>query len=79
MTAEIVKIEMLKLDKSIKENISNVQILFQIHDELLITIPKEQIGLLGSAARPSLELVVDWDALLVATMGAGASWAEVSK
>lgn len=77
--AEIMKIGMINLDKAFEEHAIDAHILLQIHDELLISGPKDQVEKTEQLIKEVLESVVDWHVPLVVTTHIGADWKEVTK
>ena len=77
--AEIMKIGMLRLHKKLKHEFPEAKILLQIHDELLVSVPKNISEIVGSIIKAELENVVDWNVPLMATVRYGKNWADVSK
>jgi len=77
--AEIMKQGMIKLDAELKKQGFDAKIILQIHDELLISVAKEQHEAVEKVVREVLEHVVNWPIPLVVTTRVGADWKEVSK
>lgn len=77
--AEIMKQGMIQLDIAFhKEKIAG-EMLLQIHDELLISVPAAQRDKALALAQSTLEHVVDWKIPLKVDMRMGKNWKEVSK
>lgn len=77
--AEIVKLGMIKLDKALKEQNLNAKILLQIHDELLIECPIEQLETTVNVVKNVLENVLEWEIPLLISTRVGSNWQEVTK
>jgi len=77
--AEIMKIGMIKLDNAFKKNNIDAQILLQIHDELLVSVPKKDKEEAEEVVKHALESVVDWQIPLKVTTRFGNSWKAVTK
>jgi len=77
--AEIMKKGMVNLDAAFKKKKLGAQMLLQIHDELLITVPKKQNTEIQQVVQNILESVVDWKVPLKVSLRSGASWKEVTK
>lgn len=77
--AEIMKLGMLALDAAFKKEKLQSQMLLQIHDELLITVPEHEREKVESLVKEKLESVVEWNVPLVVTTRFGADWKEVTK
>ena len=78
-TIEIMKKGMVNLDAAFKKKKLGAQMLLQIHDELLITVPKKQNTEIQQVVQNILESVVDWKVPLKVSLRSGASWKEVTK
>ena len=77
--AEVMKIGMINLDKILTEKFPGAKILLQIHDELLISVPKELIEKAEPVVKKVLEDVVSWTVPMVVDTRTGANWQEVTK
>ena len=77
--AELMKKGMIDLEREFKEKKLDAQILLQIHDELLISVPKKQKAETEKVVKKALESVVNWEVPLIVTTRFGANWAEVTK
>lgn len=77
--AEIMKIGMIRLVKAFKEHKIDAHLLLQIHDELLISVSKDQQQEAQELTRDVLEHVVNWNVPLRVTTRYGTTWKEVTK
>ena len=77
--AEIMKKGMIALEKAFKKADLDAQILLQIHDELLITVPESQAKEAEKITQEILENVTDWPVPLAVTTRVGKDWKEVTK
>jgi DNA polymerase-1 len=77
--ADIMKLGMIALDKELKAKKLNAKILLQIHDELLISVPKDEQEATEKLVKKVLEKVVDWKVPLEVTTRFGNNWDEVTK
>ena len=75
--SEIMKQGMIALEKVLQK--INGQILLQIHDELLITIPEQAQSEAEKLIAKVLENVVDWNVPLIVSTKSGFDWKEISK
>lgn len=65
-----------QLDFNIKER---PEMLLQIHDELLVEAPQNEVQKAEEITKSTLESVVDWDVPLLVETRIGSDWKEVSK
>jgi DNA polymerase I len=77
--AEIMKIGMIQLEQALKKEHLRGKILLQIHDELLISVPKDEIVATESLVKNVLEHVVKWNVPLVVTTRTGRNWKDITK
>src|SRR5215204_2575605 len=72
--SEIVKIAMLKVDEEFKRANLEARMLMQVHDELLVEVPENEIGKVTEILRHEMETAVSLDVPLVADVGVGDNW-----
>jgi DNA polymerase-1 len=77
--AELMKIGMIKLSKALAQEIPDAKMVLQIHDELLVTVPKKHAPQACTLVQKILQNVVDWDVPLDVTIRSGENWHDVSK
>lgn len=76
--ADIMKLGMLAVDKILQEQFPHASLLLQIHDEIIISAPKEQVKEIEQSVKTTLEAVVQWNVPLVVETGRGVNWKEVT-
>lgn len=77
--AELVKWGMINLDKALIEHNLHANMLLQIHDELLLEVPQDELEKTEQLVRTILQDVVNWNVPLVVTVRTGSDWQEVTK
>ncbi len=77
--AEIVKLGMLAVDTQLKQAGLGAKILLQIHDELLIMVPAQELQATAALVKAALEGVVAWQIPLEVNLKTGSDWAQVTK
>jgi len=70
---------MIRVHDVLKKNKLDAQILLQIHDELLLSVAKQEKETIESVVKKALESVVDWKVPLIVTTRFGKNWKEASK
>lgn len=75
-SSEIVKLGMVHVAKALKEKGLDAYILLQIHDELLLSVAKDQITEVKKVVKEQLETVVDWKVPLIVDLSTGKNWKE---
>jgi len=77
--AEIMKIGMINLHQSLAKQGLGAKIILQIHDELLLSAPRENADQVELLVKKELESVVNWHVPLMVTTRQGADWKDVTK
>ncbi len=77
--AELMKLGMLSLAQAIKEKNMGAKLVIQIHDELLLTTPIDELTALEGLVKDVLEHIVSWKVPLVVTTRTGTDWQQVTK
>ncbi len=77
--AEIMKLGMLACNERLAVQFPQASILLQIHDELIISAPKEIASDVEMVVKQALESVVEWNVPLVVMTCSGSDWKEVTK
>jgi DNA polymerase-1 len=76
--AEIMKLGMIAVDGKLQAHYKNAAILLQIHDELIVSAPQEQVIEIEKMLKVTLESVVQWNVPLVVETCSGRNWKEVT-
>jgi DNA polymerase-1 len=74
--ADIIKLAMIKLHKYLKENNLKSDIILQIHDELVLETPFEEVDHIKEVTKNIMEKVVALKVPLKVEIGIGRNWAE---
>lgn len=77
--AELMKIGMINLKKALKKHMPQTVIVLQIHDELLLSVPKNIQDQAQQLVKTVLEDVVKWPIPLVVDTRLGDTWQDVTK
>jgi DNA polymerase I len=72
--ADIIKIAMIKIDKTLKEQQLASKMLLQVHDELIFEVPEDEIEKMRCIVKEAMEGVVELRVPLNIDMGTGANW-----
>jgi len=75
--SDIVKIAMLKVSKALKENKLQTKMLMQVHDELLLEAPSEEIVQVKQILVEEMESAATLDVPLIVEVGSGKNWMDV--
>ncbi|MFQ5477039.1 MAG: DNA polymerase I [Candidatus Binatia bacterium] len=74
--ADIIKIAMVSTDRRLRESGLSASMLLQVHDELLLECPKDELEQVLSVVCSSMETAVKLAVPVVVDLGWGANWAE---
>ena len=75
--ADIIKLAMLRVDRELHEKSLGARMLLQIHDELVLEVPEEEIEATGALLRSAMENVIRIEVPLVVNLSVGTSLAKV--
>jgi DNA polymerase-1 len=76
--ADIIKQAMLEVEEALSRAGLSAQILLQIHDELLLELPQQELDATAKVVRQVMEGVVKLKIPLVIDLNAGPNWGEMS-
>ncbi|MBI2775567.1 DNA polymerase I [Candidatus Dependentiae bacterium] len=77
--AELMKLGMIHIEKLLKEHRLSGKMVIQIHDELLLSVPENELEKTEKLVRETLEKVVLWKVPLEVSTRSGRDWFEVTK
>ena len=77
--AEIMKLGMIRVHELIKTKNLPASLVLQIHDEILVTVDKNQAQEVADLIKHELESVVTWNIPLKVSVKIGQNWEEVTK
>jgi DNA polymerase I len=77
--ADLMKVAMLRIDQTIEQNKLQAKILLQIHDEIILEIPENEIDQVENIVRTSMEHAVEWQVPLKVALRNGKDWGEITK
>jgi DNA polymerase-1 len=72
--SDIVKIAMLRVDEELKRAKLTARLLMQVHDELLIEVPDNEVDQVTQILKHEMENAVSLDVPLIADVGIGDNW-----
>ncbi|MCB1023611.1 MAG: DNA polymerase I, partial [Acidobacteria bacterium] len=75
--SDIVKIAMLKVDKAIKDAGLRSKMIMQVHDELLLEAPVDEIDKVKTILVKEMESAAKLDVPLIVEVGSGSNWMDV--
>lgn len=75
--SDIVKIAMIKVDKALSESGLKTRILMQVHDELLLEAPFEEVKTAKEILTQEMQSAAELDVPLLVEVGSGDNWMNV--
>lgn len=76
-SADIIKIAMINVSEKLKEQNLKSKILLQVHDDLLLEVPKEEENIVINMLKYEMEHAVKLDVPLLVEIKVGNNWAEM--
>ena len=73
---DILKIAMINLDSALSEGNFKARLLLQVHDEIILEVPKEELAEVQALVKQTMESAVELNVPLLADENTGASWYE---
>lgn len=77
--ADIIKLAMTELDRRLRQEGWKAKMVLQVHDELVLDAPSEEIPALGDLVRECMSQVVSLRVPLKVDVEVGSNWAEMEK
>ena len=74
--ADILKIAMINLDKALIESHSQAKLLLQVHDEIILDVPQEELGEIRKLVKKTMEDAIELAVPLKVDENAGKTWYE---
>jgi DNA polymerase-1 len=74
--ADLVKIAMVRLDAFLVENEMPTRLLLQVHDELLLEVPVDEVEIVKEETRRVMENAYPLNVPLKVDIGVGRNWLE---
>ena len=74
--ADIIKLAMVRVDKALRDRKMQSRLVLQVHDELILECPPEEIAQAKQLLQECMENVISLHVPLVAEVHEGSNWAE---
>ena len=74
--ADIIKIAMINVDKKLKERNMRTRLILQVHDELLLEAPEDEIEMASRILNDEMVNAVSLKVKMVASVEKGSNWYE---
>jgi len=76
--ADLMKLAMIRMHKALYDRESQAQMVLQVHDELLLEVPRDDLETTRALSRDAMEHVAELKVPLVVEFKWGPNWAELS-
>lgn len=74
--ADIIKMAMINIHKSLKQNNLKTEMILQVHDELVFDVPAEELEIVKKLVKEEMENAVELKVPLLVEVGEGKNWLE---
>lgn len=74
--ADLMKLAMIRLSKELKEHKLKAKIVLQVHDELVLEVPNDEVELAKKVVTQAMEYGQPLKVPLVVDIGVGPNWME---
>ena len=74
--ADIIKLAMVRVDEALRKNRMKSRLILQVHDELLLECPPDEVEQASALLQEAMEKVISLNVPLVAEVHSGLNWAE---
>jgi DNA polymerase-1 len=74
--ADLIKIAMVKMQAALADELADVAMVLQVHDELVFEVPEARVEAVTARAREIMEGALTLDVPLVVDVGTGRNWVE---
>ncbi|HHX48926.1 MAG TPA: DNA polymerase I [Clostridiales bacterium] len=75
--ADIIKLAMIKVNNELKNNSCKAKLILQVHDELILECPNEEIEFVSSLLKTNMENVIKLKVPLIVDVKIGKNWFEL--
>jgi DNA polymerase-1 len=76
--ADIIKIAMIRLDRRLREEGFRSRMLLQVHDELVLEVPRDEVASIAPVLRETMETALPLDVPLDVDVRVGDDWQEMT-
>ncbi len=76
--ADMIKIAMIRIDERLREEKLQSVMTLQVHDELLFDVPEDEVDRMRTLVKEEMEDVVELKVPIVADVGTGHNWRDLS-
>lgn len=75
--ADIIKLAMLRVDEKLREEKLSAKLILQVHDELILDVPREEVERVKVLVREAMEGATELSVPLEVSMDVGESWYDI--
>ena len=74
--SDIIKRAMIKVDSALKDGGFKAKMLLQVHDELILEVPEDELEAVSALIKSSMESVTNFDVAFIVEVGIGDNWGQ---
>lgn len=78
-SAEIMKMAMININEALKKGNFDAKLILQIHDEVVVECPNDEVERVERLLKKEMESVVKWEIPLITNIRTGKNWAKITK
>jgi len=76
--ADIIKLAMIRLDRRLRDGGFRSRMLLQVHDELVLEVPRDEVAAVAPVVRATMEAALPLDVPLDVDVRVGDDWQEMT-
>ncbi|MGC9520482.1 MAG: DNA polymerase I [Anaerolineae bacterium] len=76
--ADIIKLAMIRMHEVLKERALRARMLLQVHDEVVLEVPEDELDAVAEIVRDTMENAIDLDVPLKVDVETGPNWLDMS-
>ena len=75
--ADLIKVAMIRIDRTLREQKLQTRMTLQVHDELLFDVPEDEVDTVRTLVKHEMENVIELNVPIVADVGVGQNWRDL--
>ncbi|HZD76455.1 MAG TPA: DNA polymerase I [Acidobacteriaceae bacterium] len=75
--ADLIKVAMIRIDRTLREQKLQTRMTLQVHDELLFDVPEDEVDAVRTLVKHEMENVIELNVPIVADVGVGQNWRDL--
>jgi DNA polymerase-1 len=75
--ADLIKVAMIRIDRTLREQKLQTRMTLQVHDELLFDVPEDEVDAVRTLVKHEMENVIELNVPIVADVVVGQNWRDL--